>query len=248
MTVTGLPRWGIHLKPGDAVRINASYDNSIQSTYEDMGIAVAMIAPDLPNGTKTAPGVDPFVAPLDTSATCTSGGVSAGTVCDKGKVTHGHLLEAQTYGGASGTYPGKAGQSVSQVHVGAFTYQPGDLSTTNTGATAGVPVVPLGQTLTFVNEDAAADVYHTITTCAYPCSGATGLSFPLANGATNRNRSVEFDSAELGYGPPIGPAKNSATWDLPVTPANGFKPGEVVTYYCRIHPFMRGAFEVGTSQ
>ena len=23
-----------------------------------------------------------------------------------------------------------------------------------------------------------------------------------------------------------------------------FKPGEIVTYFCRIHPFMRGAFQV----
>jgi hypothetical protein len=31
---------------------------------------------------------------------------------------------------------------------------------------------------------------------------------------------------------------------LPVTSKSGFKPGEIVTYYCRVHPFMRGAFEV----
>ena len=24
----------------------------------------------------------------------------------------------------------------------------------------------------------------------------------------------------------------------------GYQPGEIVTYFCRIHPFMRGAFEV----
>ena len=101
-------------------------------------------------------------------------------MCDKGRITHGHLLEAQTYGGASGTYAGKAGPTTNQVQVGAFSYQPGDLGPTQSGASVGVPVVPLGQTLTFNNEDAAADVYHTITTCAFPCSGATGLSFPLA--------------------------------------------------------------------
>ena len=60
-----------------------------------------------------------------------------------------------------------------------------------------------------------------------------------------RRRSIDIDSAELGFGPPIGPAKNSADWAMPVTKAAGYQPGEIVTYYCRIHPSMRGAFEVG---
>jgi hypothetical protein len=56
---------------------------------------------------------------------------------------------------------------------------------------------------------------------------------------------VDFDSSELGIGPPvIGPAKNELTWDLPVTQQDGYNPGDVVTYFCRIHPGMRGAFEV----
>ena len=41
------------------------------------------------------------------------------------------------------------------------------------------------------------------------------------------------------------PAKQALNWTLDVTKEDGYKPGEVVTYYCRIHPFMRGAFEVG---
>ena len=38
--------------------------------------------------------------------------------------------------------------------------------------------------------------------------------------------------------------KQTFEWQLPVTPEGGFQAGEVVTYFCRIHPFMRGAFEV----
>jgi len=69
-------------------------------------------------------------------------------------------------------------------------------------------------------------------------------AFPLADGKTSLGRSLDLDSAELGYGPPIGPAKNAADWTVDVSSANGYKPGEVVTYFCRIHPFMRGAFAV----
>jgi hypothetical protein len=42
----------------------------------------------------------------------------------------------------------------------------------------------------------------------------------------------------------VGAASNRLDWNVPVTPQAGYKDGEIVTYYCRIHPFMRGAFEV----
>jgi hypothetical protein len=67
----------------------------------------------------------------------------------------------------------------------------------------------------------------------------------LANGLTSSGRSVDFDSGELGYGiPSITAAKNTITWNLDLS---GYAAGDVVTYYCRIHPFMRGALEVGPS-
>ena len=65
---------------------------------------------------------------------------------------------------------------------------------------------------------------------------------------------VDFDSNELGYSPSWGPAKGQIGYDgtfkpdgilgsLNVSAANGFASG-IYTYFCRIHPFMRGAFEV----
>ena len=56
---------------------------------------------------------------------------------------------------------------------------------------------------------------------------------------------IDFDSSEMGVGvPAIGPAKQALDYQLPVTQERGFQPGDVVTYFCRIHPGMRGAFEV----
>jgi hypothetical protein len=108
----------------------------------------------------------------------------------------------------------------------------------------GIPTVPLGGELRFTNFEGGA-IYHTITSCKYPCLGQTGAAFPLANGKTSKKRKVDFDSSELGFGTPaIGPAKQTLNWSIDVTEEEGYKPGEVVTYYCRIHPFMRGAFEV----
>ena len=108
----------------------------------------------------------------------------------------------------------------------------------------GVPTVKLGDTLDFTNLDGAA-IYHTVTSCGFPCLGPTGTAFPLADGTTSTGTPVDFDSGELGFGAPeIGPAKQTLQWGLPVTQDEGYKAGDVVTYYCRIHPGMRGAFEV----
>ena len=60
------------------------------------------------------------------------------------------------------------------------------------------------------------------------------MSYPLANGR------VQFDSGQLGFGPTgYTAAANRVDWR---TPAN-LPPG-TYTYFCRVHPFMRGAFRV----
>lgn len=244
MTVTGAPYWGVRVEPGDILRSNATYDTTHQSTYENMGIAVALVAPDDESG-PTARGVDPFdpAVAADTSAGCQSTGLLANPpmLCDKGIVTHGHLSENDNFGGPQGTWTAESGPSTENVAIGSFLFAPGDISTISS---TGVPTVNLGSTLRFTNLDGAS-IYHTVTTCKFPCLGPTGTSFPISNGATSTGRQLDFDSSELGIGPaPLTAAKNELTWDLAVTEDEGFEAGETVTYYCRIHPFMRGAFEV----
>ena len=74
-------------------------------------------------------------------------------------------------------------------------------------------------------------MWHSITACKAPCTASTGIAYPLADAT------VQFDSGELGTGGP--PTSGSTTWS---TPAD-LTPG-TYTYFCRIHPFMRGAFRV----
>ena len=91
--------------------------------------------------------------------------------------------------------------------------------------------------LTFVNRDAAHTIFHTITACRAPCNRTTGIAYPLANGP------VDFDSGELGFGPQgFTAAANRDTWSTP----RDLDPG-TYTYFCRIHPFMRGSFRVSGS-
>jgi hypothetical protein len=244
MRVSGLPRWGVRVKPGDILRSNAAYDTRLASSYENMGIAVALIAPHDENGKPTADGLDPFEAPKDRSAECRSRGLEGKErrLCDKGVETHGHLAENGNHGGpAGGGLNAPKGQQTSEVGIADFLYAPGDLSTISM---TGVPTVKLGSRLRFSNTEGHS-IYHTVTSCAYPCKGRTAPNYPLPDGRTSAGRNLDFDASELGIGPPvIGPAKNELTWDLPITQQDGYKPGEFVTYFCRVHPGMRGAFEV----
>ncbi|MCW3014350.1 MAG: hypothetical protein JWO02_1442, partial [Solirubrobacterales bacterium] len=51
---------------------------------------------------------------------------------------------------------------------------------------------------------------------------------------------VDFDSGELGFGPRgLTPASNTDRWSTPKNLPTG-----TYTYFCRVHPFMRGGFRV----
>jgi hypothetical protein len=251
MRVSGLPTWGVHVEPGDKLRSNATYDTTLASTWENMGIVVSLLVPEDDNGNKQAPGVDPFTAPVDNSDRCDSGGLKADppTLCPNGLFeTHSHYKENAYRGGPEGVWESAAAglfaRDTNEVAITDFIYTPGDLSTV---ATLGTPKVPLGTNLRFTNVDGPA-VIHTITSCKFPCLGPTGGAFPLPDGETSQGRLVDFDSGQLGISvPEISGAKNELQWATPVTEAAGYKPGEIVTYFCRIHPSMRGAFEVKSS-
>jgi len=208
--------WKVALKAGDEVAISATYDTRRSSWYESMGIMFTWYADDGPAG-----GVDPFSAPVQT----------------RGPITHGHLPENDNHGGGDAVLPDArrllSGTTTTTVDIKDFVYARGDLS--REGRAGRPPVVRPGQSLRFRNLDARGKpLYHTITACREPCNGATGIAYPLANGR------VDFDSGELGFGPPgATAAANRDTWKTPRTLRAG-----TYTYFCRVHPFMRGAFRV----
>jgi len=150
-----------------------------------------------------------------------------------GVLNHGHLPENNNHGRRPGALADPAtlavGPAVTGETVSDFTYQEGDYSD---GPTT-VPTVKQGQPLSFTNLDApiGPGIWHTITACRAPCNASTGIAFPLADAA------IAFDSGELGAAGP--PTSGHTTWSTPAT----LPPG-LYTYFCRIHPFMRGAFKV----
>jgi plastocyanin len=216
MTTTP-PTWRVGLRKGDVLSVSGTYDTKRASWYESMAIMPTMFDP---GGT----GADPFVTNVDV----------------EGAVTHGHLPENDSHGGGRfAGLPDPRGLLARPVPSGGgtvairdFVYGQGDLS--STGRRGRPARVRRGRGLTFVNRDAKATIYHTITACRAPCNRTTGIAYPLADGK------VDFDSGELGFGPEgFTPAANRDRWTTP----KGLKAG-TYTYFCRVHPFMRGAFKV----
>ena len=276
MTITGAPlSWKVKIKPGDKLRINALYDSQDASWYEGMGIVVAYVAPidkvkpaglDVFDKNVTLDRGVPVNAPTPKGAwlngspfnpdRCTPDLVGPNKrLCLRGMVTHSMVPESSHTGGCPPggcpALPKKDGQLVTDIHSAGFTYGEADLGVV--GQT-GIPLLKLNQPARFWNEDATARIWHTYTRCKEPCTGATGVDYPTANGGTGTfGDPGDFDSGEIGYGLLFEPAKSQiggndpydqkwlqdATYWTYTPKATG-----TYTFWCRIHPSMRGAFKV----
>jgi len=114
------------------------------------------------------------------------------------------------------------------VKIANFAYLPGDRGAG--GALSTIPVIKQGERLTFINDDQAANIRHSVTTCAWPCNGKYVGNYPLADGV--------WDSSTLGYDLIDQGNPNPVAQTPPDLPAGRY------SYFCRIHPFMRGAFKI----
>jgi hypothetical protein len=217
--------WRPQVQKGDVMSVHATYETKRASWYESMGI---MVVWEAYNDTT---GVNPFTHKLDMTS----------------HLTHGHLQENNHHGGSLSLNVNLSKFKdcrTSKVIIAGFKYSPGDF--TSKGSLRCAPTIRRGHALTFINNDAFAgspgapglapsqsyinSIFHTVTACQNPCGLDTGISYPLANGVGG------YDSAQLGVGTP---ASGKLTWS---TPTN-LPPG-TYTYFCRIHPFMRGVFRI----
>jgi hypothetical protein len=273
MTATGAPLgWKVKVEPGDHIRLNAVYDSDNTSWYENMGIVVAFIAPVDPiapagvdvfkDNVVIDPGVSslakvppgPWHANGFVPPRCTpdlTGASGQKRLCLRGSATHGWLAE-NAHGGypcavANGcpAVPAKVGPKVTDVVAVGFTYGEADLGL---ASSSGVPVAVKGKPIRFWNADGPARIFHTFTRCAAPCTGAVTVNYPTANGGIG-----DFESMNIGFGWFGDPAKSQLGgtkkydqgwftdglyWQYTPTETG------LVTFYCRIHPSMRGAIQV----
>ncbi|MFL5823940.1 MAG: hypothetical protein ACJ764_10910 [Solirubrobacteraceae bacterium] len=218
--------WRPKVRAGDVLRVSTTYETKLASWYEVMGIMVVWEAWDDTHGT------DPFAHALDQTS----------------HLTHGHLKENSYYGGTAfiGVNPTQWPLcDKKKVLILGFRYLPGDFKSPKGSANHCVPTTTAGHSIKFVNQDAnpmgvfrllnpspfyLQSITHAVTSCHSPCNKNYGISYPVANGGRR------FDSGQLGIGlPGVG----RLSWSTPAS----LPPG-TYTFFCRIHPWMRGVFRI----
>lgn len=242
--------WSYTMKAGDRLEIDSIYDIS-HPWYEAMGIVFGW-------GNPLSAGEAP------------SRPLCAKPPTNEVPVVTNDIPDEPIFGGDETSIPDPtkataSGPPVSLVRVAAFDYFPGGLAQTPAPVKA-------GETVRFDNADAAGFIYHTITQCADPaCNKSTGQSYPKpAWGFDSGQLGYGIDGAtptEGGVRVPLNPQgevndvrneiatgtftpyrqfnKKGLTahyWDWKV-PASAQK-GDTFSYYCRVHPFMRGSVQV----
>ncbi len=241
------PEWRIRLKPGDKVFINVTYDVRRASWYESMGIFPLFWSEDDDPAAK-----DPFEDEAAVEAMYDAGGI----------LTHGRLpenIDKKARKDLKLPDPRKLrskGRRVPRggIDIRSYVYSVGGFS-----AGRGFPkrlmrppVVRPGSTVTFTNFDALPGTpqteqsWHSITSCKAPCNRGSGIGYPLADGP------IKFDSGQLGFGTgtSTGVTTGSNVYTTPPLAKRGKKRsrarlrGKTYTYFCRIHPFMRGSIRV----
>ena len=234
------PDWRISLKGGDTVSIDATYDVQKASWYESMGILPLAVA-----NTNDPAARDPFDNDAEVRAMYDAGGI----------LTHGRLPEnvdrkANVDLGLADPRKLKSKGKVrkSGIDIDGFQYSLGGYSAFRgiPGALMRPPLIRPGQRVGFTNLDAlptqpdTEQAWHSITSCKAPCNRGSGIGYPLANGP------VKFDSGQLGFGQGASTGVTAGTneYSTPPLPTKG----KTYTYFCRIHPFMRGSVRVKGEQ
>jgi plastocyanin len=231
------PDWRISLEGGDTVSIDVTYDVKRASWYESMGI--------LPLAVSTvhdAAAKDPFDDAAAVQAMYDTGGI----------LTHGRLpenVDAKARRNLKLSDPRELrskGRRVPRggIEIENFNYSVGGFSAFRDfpARLMRPPAVKPGQSVLFTNLDALSlmpdneQVWHSITSCKAPCNRGSGIGYPLARGP------IKFDSGQLGFG--TGTSSEVTTGSNTYTTPPLTKRGKTYTYFCRIHPFMRGSIRV----
>lgn len=206
--------WRVAVKKGDTLELQATYETERASWYESMGINVVYWAEE--------PGGDnPYETRVDQA----------------GVLNHGHYTENDDHGGTGpevGPDPTTLPDGLASggpFKIGGFSYGAGNFRLP--GSLGRPPVVKKGESFTFelAASDAGQEIWHSLTSCKAPCNKSTGIGYPIPDGR------VQFDSGQLGTGGP--PTVERDTWSTPKD-----LPVGTYTFFCRIHPLMRGAIRV----
>jgi hypothetical protein len=253
--------WKVNVKKGDILSVSATYDTSRASWYEVMGIMVVGItAQPVPGG------VDPF----DPS----TGTVDQTDYLTHGRLPENIDRGARTKNiGLRNPIRLRTGPFKDRIIIKNFVYSQGDLSYPGKAGLPPAVKQGHSLTFVN-EDSPLTERFHTITACKAPCNLTGGIGYPLANGAMFDSGELGYGPtiSTLLYGVPsnqqaetvpitavldvptavsncsavpglVGVIKNGCVGTVVYKTPKNLKPG-TYTYFCRIHPFMRGAFRV----
>lgn len=223
--------WRVRVKKGDKLELQTTYETERASWPESMGINVVYWARDTDiqaqaNQPDPASAPNPYVTKVD----------------QEGTVNHGHYPENEDYGGKTGKNGSKlvgpdptllpdGPETGGPFVISDYLYNGADFRLP--GMAGRPPVVEKGESFTFKlsDYDIENEVWHSLTSCKAPCNKSTGISYPIPDG------DFQFESGQMGPGkePTVGYTEWSTPKDLPKG---------THTFFCRIHPLMRGAVRV----
>jgi len=212
--------WQPQLRKGDRLQVNTTYETKRGSWYESMGINFVFMA-DCASEDRTC-GQNPYRIRQDTRKV----------------LNHGPYPENRFHGGEAvpdALDPRKltASEADGPLLIGDWTYQSSDFRLGQVAA------VRQGEQLTFdmAQGDVNEEIWHSLTSCKAPCNRKTGISYPIPDGE------FRFDSGQLGTGnrglTPSAGTTGELSWKTPADMPTG-----TYTFFCRIHPDMRGAVKV----
>ena len=253
------PNWKVNFKKGDILSVTATYDTTRSSWYEVMGIMPTMLTDHQVPG-----GVDPF----DPNAK-----IDQTDLLTHKRLPENIDTNVRKPAGLANPLRQRSGPYKDQITIRNFVYSQGDLTAAGKKALPPRVVQGHSLTFVN-EDNPLTIRFHTITACKAPCNLTGGIGYPLANarfgfdsGELGYGPTVGAGSYDSGYGGtgdvPITPVVDTPTdksncADVPGlvgiiasgcvgtvvyrTPKS-LTPG-TYTYFCRIHPFMRGAFRV----
>ena len=239
------PEWRISLKEGDTVSVDATYDVEKASWYESMGILpLAVSTFDDPLAK------DPFD---DDDAAAVEAMYNAGGILTHGRLPENKDKKAGDKLGLPNPEKLKSEGKVKPdeaIQIDGFGYQTGGYSAFKGFPETSMrpPLVKPGFGVNFLNTEATLgqpdddQAWHSITSCKAPCNRGSGIGYPLADGP------IKFDSGQLGFGTNSAGPGGVFNFNAGVTTGTNeyttpplTKAGKTYTYFCRIHPFMRGS-------
>jgi len=216
------PEFGAQLEAGDVLETSTTYETKIGSWFESMGIHISYMADGQGEDAE-----DPFETRLDNVSELNHGPLPE-NVIHGGKPVRGAVDPARLPNGPS---PSR------ELLIQGYTFGGGDFFQLPREVRGRPLVVERGKSLRFRLPKDGADwnkeLWHSLTACKAPCNRSTGIAYPLPDGEPM------FDSGQLGEASIRTGANGEEVWE---TPKN--LPVGTHTFYCRIHPLMRGAVRV----